>query len=235
MSSSSWSSATCCRPWQRTMPAGRCPFCDVFCEEGAFSLAQSRRILLAARDMGFPLKIHVDEFESLGGTRLAVELGAVSADHIVCTPPDEIGVLARSDTVAVSLPGTPFGLAEIHYSPARAIVDGGGILALATDLNPGTSYCESMPFIIALACRTMRLWPAEAIVAATLNAAYAIGRGDSRGQHRGRQTSRPDRARYARLSSTSLSLWHESGAHCHQAGRGGRPPSMGGITRHLDF
>ena len=159
--------------------AGRTlPFCDVFCEEGAFSLAQSRRILLAAREMGFPLKIHVDEFEALGGTRLAVELGAVSADHIVCTPPDEIELLARSDTVAVSLPGTPFGLAEAHYSPARAIIDAGGILALATDLNPGTSYCESMPFIIALACRTMRLWPAEAIVAATLNAAYAIGRGD---------------------------------------------------------
>ena len=95
------------------------PFCDVFCEEGAFSLDQSRRVLEAARDLGFGLKIHVDEFEPLGGTRLAVELGATSADHLVCTPPDEIELLARSDTIAVALPGTPFGLGHHDYTPAR--------------------------------------------------------------------------------------------------------------------
>ncbi len=153
------------------------PFCDVFCEEGVFSLEQSRRVLDAARQMGFPLKIHVDEFQPLGGTRLAVELGAVSADHLVCTPAEEIALLARSDTIAVSLPGTPFGLAHTAYTPARAIIDQGGVLALATDLNPGTCYCESMPFMLALACRYMKLWPAEAIAAATINAAHAIGLG----------------------------------------------------------
>lgn len=153
------------------------PFCDVFCEDGAFSLEQSRRILEAARGMGFPLKIHVDEFQPLGGTRLAVELGAVSADHLVCTPAEEITLLARSATIAVSLPGTPFGLAHPSYTPARAIIDQGGALALATDLNPGTCYCESMPFMLALACRYMKLWPAEAISAATINAAHAIRMG----------------------------------------------------------
>lgn len=153
-------------------------FCDVFCEEGVFSVGQSRRILERARELGFGLKVHADEFKPLGGTRLAVELGAVSADHLVCTPVDEIEALAGSDTIAVSLPGTPFGLGHHEYTPARQIIEAGGALALATDLNPGTCYCESMQFIIALACRYMRLTPAEAIAATTLNAAHALGLGD---------------------------------------------------------
>ena len=152
-------------------------FCDVFCDEGAFDLRQSRRILERARSCGMGLKIHADEFAPLGGTALAVELGAISADHLVCTPEEELRALAASSTVAVSLPGTPFGLGQPHYTPARTILEAGGALALATDLNPGTCYCESMPFIIALACRTMRLTPAEAIAAATINAAHAIGWG----------------------------------------------------------
>jgi imidazolonepropionase len=152
-------------------------FCDVFCENGAFTLDESRRILKAARALGFDLKIHVDEFKALGGTGLAVELGAVSADHLVCTPPEEIELLARSDTIAVALPGTPFGLGQDEYTPARAIIAAGGALALATDCNPGTCWCESMPFMIALACRYMSTTPAEAISAATINAAHALGLG----------------------------------------------------------
>lgn len=156
-------------------------FCDVFCEEGVFSVGQSRRILERAQELGFGLKIHADEFKPLGGTKLAVELGAASADHLVCTTAEEIEALAKSDTIAVSLPGTPFGLGHHEYTPARQIIEAGGALALATDLNPGTCYCESMQFIVALACRYMRLTPAEAIVAATLNAAHAIGLGDKVG------------------------------------------------------
>jgi len=156
-------------------------FCDVFCEDGAFSLDQSRRILERARELGFGLKIHADEFKPLGGTALAVELGAVSADHLVCTPPEEIEALGRSATIAVALPGTPFGLGHHEYTPARAIIQAGGALALATDLNPGTCYCESMQFMIALACRYMRLTQAEAIAAATINSAHAVGLGESVG------------------------------------------------------
>ncbi|MBL7065669.1 MAG: imidazolonepropionase [Anaerolineae bacterium] len=156
-------------------------FCDVFCEEGAFSLAQTRRILEAARALGFGLKVHADEFKPLGGTALAVELGAVSADHLVCTPAREIELLGQSDTVAVALPPTPFGLAHHDYTPAQAILDAGGILALATDCNPGTAWCESVPFVIALACRYLRLTPAQALVAATLNAAHAVGLGNKVG------------------------------------------------------
>jgi imidazolonepropionase len=164
-----------------TAEPGAVLFCDVFCEDGAFDLAQSRRVLEAARALGFGLKIHVDEFKPLGGTRLAVELGAVSADHLVCTPLDEIALLARSDTIAVALPGTPFGLGHHAYTPARAIIDCGGALALATDLNPGTCWCESMQFPIALACRYMGVKLAEAITAATLNAAHAVGLGHETG------------------------------------------------------
>jgi imidazolonepropionase len=162
--------------WPHHAPFHHMPFVDVFCETGAFTLEQSRRILETASSLGFPLKIHSDEFDSLGGTRMAVDLGAVSADHLVATTLEDIAALAASDTVAVALPCTPFGLAEPHYTPARAILEAGGLLAIATDLNPGTAWCESMQFAIALACRYLRLTPAQAIVAATINAAAAIGR-----------------------------------------------------------
>jgi imidazolonepropionase len=164
--------------WQDKAGGEASPFVDVFCETGAFDLAQTRRILEAARSLGFPLKVHADEFEALGGTGLAVTLGAVSADHLVHTPTEDILALGRSDTVAVALPCTPFGLAEREYSPAQAILEAGGLLAIATDLNPGTAWCESMQFAIALACRYLRLTPAQAIGAATINAAAAIGRAD---------------------------------------------------------
>jgi len=159
-------------------------FCDVFCEEGVFDLEQSRRILETARDLGFGLKIHADEFTGLGGTALAVALEAVSADHLVQTPEADIIALGRGDTVAVALPGTPFGLGHSDYTPAKQILAAGGALALATDCNPGTCWCESMQMMIALACRYMGLTQAQALVAATLNAAYAIGRGDDIGSLR---------------------------------------------------
>ncbi len=151
------------------------PFVDVFCESGAFDLNQSRQILKTARELGFPLKIHADEFDNLGGVRLAVELQAASADHLVVTSRDDVKALGESDTVAVALPCTPFGLSESEYTPAKEILNAGGILAIATDLNPGTAWCENMQFAAALACRYMKLTPNQAIVAGTINAAAAIG------------------------------------------------------------
>jgi len=151
------------------------PYVDVFCETGAFSLEQSRQILGRAQGSGFPLKIHADEFDNLGGASLAAELGAVSADHLVVTSTEDITNLAASDTVAVALPCTPFGLAEGHYTPAAQILAADGLLAIASDLNPGTAWCGNMQFVIALACRYMKLTPAQAIAAATINAAAAIG------------------------------------------------------------
>lgn len=170
-----------CEWWPHFAPFHPMPFVDVFCETGAFDLEQSRRILSKARDLGFPLKIHADEFDNLGGVPLAVELGAASADHLVATSLQDIAALGKSDTVAVSLPCTPFGLAHTQYTPAQDILDAGGLLAIATDLNPGTAWCESMQFAIALACRYLRLTPAQAIAAATINSAAAIRRQDSVG------------------------------------------------------
>ena len=167
-----------CQWWEVHAPRQPLPFVDVFCEDKAFDLEQSRQILTKAHSLGFPLKIHADEFDNLGGASLAVELGAASADHLVKTSDADIAALGRSDTVAVSLPCTPFGLAECEYTPARKIIEADGILALATDCNPGTTWNESMQFVIALACRSMKLTPAEAIAASTINSAHAIRMSD---------------------------------------------------------
>jgi imidazolonepropionase len=169
------------RWWKAHLPNRPLPFVDVFCETGAFSLEQSRRILETAKLLGFPLKIHADEFDNLGGARLAAELGAVSADHLVKTSAADIAALAHTGTVAVALPCTPFGLAEHEYTPAQAILEANGLLALATDLNPGTAWGGNMQFTIALACRYLRLTPAQAIVASTINAAAAINYADTIG------------------------------------------------------
>lgn len=174
--------------WQETLRAGNEPglpvafpaalFCDVFCDEGAFTLEQARRLLSAAQAAGLGLKIHADEFVSLGGAALAAELGATSAEHLAQTPPAEIEQMAAAGVIAVLLPGTTFGLASTHYADARAMLDAGLAVALGTDLNPGTCYCESMPLMMALACRYLKLTPLEALCAATINAAYASGVGD---------------------------------------------------------
>jgi imidazolonepropionase len=164
--------------WPHHAPYHEMPFVDVFCEPNVFNLENTRRILTSAKELGFPLKIHADEFENIGGASLAADLGATSADHLVKTSPEDIAALARSNTVAVALPCTPFGLAERDYTPAKAILEAGGTLALATDLNPGTAWCENMQFAIALACRYLRLTPAQAIAAATINSAAAIARAD---------------------------------------------------------
>lgn len=157
-------------------------FADVFCEAGVFSVAQTQRILERAQELGYALKVHSDEFEALGGTSLAVKLGATSADHLMATPDEEIARLGQSDTVAVLLPGTTFGLGKAEgWARARTMIEQGVAIALATDFNPGTAWCVSMPFIMALAARYLRLTPAEALVASTLNAAAAIALHPERG------------------------------------------------------
>lgn len=158
-------------------PPALAQFADIFCDEGAFTLAQARRVLEASRQWGLGLKIHADEFAPLGGARLAATLGAVSADHLVVTPPAEMAALAAAGVVAVLLPATTFHLGKSHFAPARAFVAAGVPVAVATDLNPGTCMTESLPMALAIACSQMKLLPAEVVVAATLNAAHALGRG----------------------------------------------------------
>lgn len=164
--------------WKRNAGHRPLPYVDVFCEVGAFSLEQSRQILTKAKELGFPLKIHADEFENLGGATLAAKMGAASADHLVKTSNADIQALGISNTVAVSLTPTPFGLGHCEYTPAKEILAANGLLAIASDLNPGTAWCESMQFVIALSCRYLKITVAQAIAAATINAAAAIGRAD---------------------------------------------------------
>jgi len=164
--------------WHQASPLAARPFfCDVFCEANVFDYAQTRQILTAAQALGMPLKLHADEFVNLGGVTLAVELGATSVDHLDVTPPAEMQRLAASATVAVVLPAVNFHLGSTHFANARALIDAGAALALATDANPGSAPCLSMPFVMALACRYQKLSPAEALNAATINAAHAIGLG----------------------------------------------------------
>lgn len=152
---------------------GLAQFCDVFCEKGVFDVNQSRRLLLAARAMGFGLKVHADEFERTGGAELAAEVGAVSADHLAKPSDDGIMAMARKQVVGVLLPGTPFTSLEGEYAEARRLIDLGVPVALATDLNPNC-WIASMQFVVNLACYRMRMTPAEALVASTVNAAAAV-------------------------------------------------------------
>jgi imidazolonepropionase len=152
-------------------------FCDVFCETGVFSVEESRRILARARDLGLRLKLHADELTPLGGAELAARLGAVSADHLLCVTDAGIDALAEAGTVATLLPGTAFFLG-MPYAPARRLIERGVSVALASDCNPGTCPTENLPLVGAMACTQMKMLPAEAVNALTLNAAAALGRSD---------------------------------------------------------
>lgn len=156
-------------------------FCDVFCEENYFSREQSRAILTAAAAKGLRLKIHAEEFSNQGGAALAAELGAVSADHLEHVSDAGIAAMKSSGTVATLLPGTAFNLGLKQYPPARRLIDAGVPVALATDFNPGSSYSPNMQLMLSMACSQMRMTPAEAITAATINAAWALGRADRLG------------------------------------------------------
>lgn len=153
-------------------------FADVYCERGAFTLSQTRRYLEAARELGLMLKVHAEQFSRTGGARLGVELGAISVDHLDYIDESDIAALAASATLATLLPGAVFHLGLDRYPPARALIDAGAAVALATDFNPGTSPTCSMSMVLALACTQMRMTPAEAIAAATINGAHALHRAE---------------------------------------------------------
>lgn len=153
---------------------GLARFCDVFCETGVFSPADARRLLRAAADLGLGRKIHADEMSALGGAELAAELGAVSADHLLHVSPAGVAALAREGVVAVLLPMTAFSLRE-PYAPARAILEAGGAVALATDFNPGSCCSESIPLLAALGAVALGLTAGEIVTALTINAAAALG------------------------------------------------------------
>jgi imidazolonepropionase len=152
-------------------------FIDVFCEDHAFNVEQSRRVLEAGQAAGMLAKIHTDQFHALGGTEMAVSIGAVSADHLDVTGQADIARLAGSSTICVPLPAVTVNFGQSAFAPARSMIDAGAALALATDFNPGSAPCPSLPLVMALSCRYQRLTPAEVLHAVTINAAWAVGLG----------------------------------------------------------
>jgi imidazolonepropionase len=154
---------------------------DVFVERGAFDVPQARRYLEACREAGLALRLHADQFTELGGIPLAVELGARSVDHLEATGAEGVRVLAGSDVAAVLLPVAALCLGR-PMPPGRALVDAGAVVALATDFNPGSAFCESLPVVMSLACTQLGLSPAEALAACTVNAAHVLGRADRAGR-----------------------------------------------------
>lgn len=163
------------------VPEGVPFFADAFCEQSAFDSKQSRRVLEACAALGMRPKVHADEFTELGGVDVALALGATSVDHLDATGAEAIRRIAASDTVAVVLPVVNFNLGGTHFANARGLIDAGAALALSTDYNPGSSPCPSLPMTMAIACRYLRLLPAEALNAVTINAAHALALGDSTG------------------------------------------------------
>lgn len=153
---------------------GLASFGDVFCEQGVFSVAESRRVLLAAREHGLKLRVHADELAWTGGAELAAELGARSADHLLFVSERGMEALARASCVATLLPSAAFYLRMGRFAPARALIDRGAAIALATDVNPGGGLSPSLPFAMTLACFSMGLSLEEALAAATINAAYSL-------------------------------------------------------------
>jgi imidazolonepropionase len=151
-------------------------FCDVFCDRGAFTRGQSKRILAAGKRYGMAPRVHAEQLTRTGATQLAVEIRAASCDHLEQVNKSDILALGKSKTVATLLPGCDFHLGLKKYAPAREMIDAGAIVSLATDYNPGTSPTLSMPMILSLACTQLRMTPAEAIVAGTINGAYALRR-----------------------------------------------------------
>jgi imidazolonepropionase len=156
-------------------------FCDVFCERGYFDLEDSERILKAAQEQGLRLRMHVDQLTNSGGAFLAARLKAATADHLEQVSGAEIQALAEVGVQPVLLPGSVYALGSQQYPPAREMIDAGLAVVLATDFNPGSSPSPSIPMVLSLACTQMKMTPAEAVTAATINAAYSLGRGDEIG------------------------------------------------------
>ena len=159
---------------------GLAEFCDVFCEEGVFTIEESEYILQKAKEMGYKLKIHADEIESLGGAELAAKLGCVSADHLMAASDEGIKMMAENNVVANILPATSFNLNK-NYADCRKMIDMGAIVSLSSDYNPGSCPSENLQLVMQLGCLHLKMNPNEVLTAVTINAAYAIDRADKIG------------------------------------------------------
>ena len=156
-------------------------FCDIFCERGYFDIERSRKILTAAKKLGLKLRMHVDQLANSGGAKLAAELGAATADHLEKTDEQGIAAMKTANVQPVLVPGSVYALGSTCYPRAREMIQAGLAVVVATDFNPGSSPTPSMPMVLSLACTQMKMSPAEAVTASTINAAYSLNRGDKIG------------------------------------------------------
>ena len=210
-------------------------FADVFCEPGVFTIEETRRILVAAREVGLGLKIHADELEPSGGAELAASLDATSADHLAAISPQGIAALAKSGTVATLLPGTMLFLGKAKQAPARRLIEAGAAVALSSDFNPGTSPTVNFPLMLSLGVSQLKMSVAEVLVAATVNGAAALGLASETGQIA--PGFEADLALYQIGDARELPYWYgarlcvgtwKAGAPCHAYETGSnlnhRPP-----------
>ncbi len=165
----------------RIVEEGLAEFCDIFCEQGYFSLETSRKVLSAARERGLAIRMHADQLTNGGGAELAAELGAITADHLEQTEAPGIAAMKRAGVQPVLLPGSVYALGKTRYPRAREMIETGLAVVIATDFNPGSSPTPSMQMVLSLAATQMKMTPAEAITAATINAAYSLKRGEKIG------------------------------------------------------
>jgi imidazolonepropionase len=198
---------------------GLARYCDVFCESHVFTVDESRRVLSRAIELGLGIRFHADQLSLSGGAALAAELGAASADHLEWIDAEGIIALKQSGVIAVLLPGAVFNLGLSRYAPARAMIEAGVAVAIASDFNPGSSPTPSMQMILSIACTQMRMTPSEAVTAATINAAYSLGCGGRLGLSG--EASRLRHVRLSGLSSDPLSVRNQSCDGCDQVGPDG--------------
>jgi imidazolonepropionase len=221
----------------KVIEQGIARFADVFCEPGVFTIDETRRILEASRDAGLGVKIHADELKPCGGAELAASLGAVSADHLAAISQSGIKALANSDTVATLLPGTMLFLGKAKQAPARALIDAGAAVALASDFNPGTSPTVNFPLMLTLGVSQLHMSLAEVLIAATVNGAAAVGLAGETGQIAPGFAA--DLALFAIGDARELPYWYgarlcvgswKAGAPCHPYETGSnlnsRPPEV---------
>ena len=221
--------AECCDEILPALAADGARFVDVFCEHGVFGLEESRRILEAGKACGLLPRLHADELTPLGGARLAAEVGALSADHLLFAQPDGIHAMAKAGVVATLLPGTSVFLRMNRYAPAREMVAAGVAVALGTDCNPGSSYTESLPAVAFFATIGMGLTVEEALTAMTLNAAASVGEAARRGLARAGEGGRRRPRRRAQPRAPRLPLRRQPGDRRRRRGpprRLGRAPRV---------
>ena len=215
----------------RVAPEKLAEFCDVFCERGYFEIDQSRKFCPRPKSSDCKLRGHVDQLTNSGGAKLMAELGATTADHLEQTDEQGIAALKKANVQPVLVPGSVYALGSSRYPRAREMIAAGLAVVLATDFNPGSSPTPSMPMVLSIACTQMKMSPAEAITASTINAAYSLNRGDKIGSLESGKLRELRDLRLRRLSGVGVLVWIPPDALRLRPRRTRSPGSVGALRQ----